>query len=97
MIVLRMQSLTNQQGLAGNTALGIVGLDARVALNPFVMLKELGRDTVGQVGRYMIECSRFEIPDPHEDLKIRNRQAVGREVLAAMCFEPLLEPGEMGA
>ena len=77
----RAHAKASRQALAGNTVLGIVGLDARVAPNPFIVLKELGRDTVGQVGRYVIECSRFEVPDPHEDLKIRDRQAVGRGIL----------------
>ena len=63
----------NKQASAGNTVLGIVGLDSGVALNPFVVLKELGCDTVGQVGRYMIECARFEVPDPHEDFEIGDR------------------------
>ena len=34
---------------AGNTMLDIVCLDARVVLNPLVVLDQLGRDAIGQV------------------------------------------------
>src|SRR5271157_5368966 len=86
----RQRIAESWQYSARNTMLGIVCLDARVVLNPLIMLDQLGRDAIGQVGRYMIECSGPKMPDPHEDLEIRDRQAVGGAVSASMCFEPLL-------
>ena len=56
----------------GDTMLGIVGSYARVALNPFVVLEQLWREAVGQVGRHMIECSGLKVAKPNEDLKIRD-------------------------
>jgi hypothetical protein len=50
--------------------LRIVGLDARVVLNPLIVLNELGCDAIGQVGRDMIEGSGLEVSNPHEDLEI---------------------------
>ena len=70
--------------------LGVVCLDARVILNTLVVLDELGRDAIGQVGRHMIKNSGLKMPDPHEDLEIGDRQAIRSEVAASMCFEPLL-------
>ena len=52
--------------------LGVVSLDARIILNTLIVLDELGRDAIGQVGRHMIKDSGLEVPDPHEDLKIRD-------------------------
>ena len=52
--------------------LGIVGLDARIAFNPFVVLEEHGRDPIGQVGGHVIERSRLKVPKPNEDVKIRD-------------------------
>jgi len=34
------------------------------------MLDQFGGDTIGQVGRHMIEHSRLEVPDPYEHLEI---------------------------
>ena len=75
---------------AGNTMLGVVSLDARIILETLVVLDELGRDAIGQVGRHMIEDSGLKVPDPHEDLEIGDRQAITSEVAASMCFESLL-------
>ena len=50
--------------------LGIVCLDARGVLNPFVVLEELGCDPVGQVGRHMIEGSGLKVADLNEDLDL---------------------------
>ena len=57
---------------AGNTMLGVVRLDARVVLNPLIVLDQLGRDAIGQVGRHMIKDSGLKVSDPHEDLEIRD-------------------------
>jgi hypothetical protein len=70
--------------------LGIVRLDARVVLHPLIVLDQFGRDAIGQVGRHMIERSGPKMPDPYEDLEIRDRQTVGSKVPASMRFEPLL-------
>ena len=70
--------------------LGIVCLDVPVVFNPLIVLNQLRRDAIGQVGRYMIECSGPKMPDEHIDLKIRDRQTVGGEVPASMCVKPLL-------
>ena len=70
--------------------LGIVCLDAPLVLNPLIMLDEFGCYTIWQVSWHMIEYPRLKLPDPHEDLEIRDGKAVGGEVTAAMCFEPLL-------
>ena len=43
----------------------------------------------------MIECSGPKVSDPHKNLEIRERQAVGGEVSASTCIEPLLQPGEI--
>ena len=56
-----------------NTMLGVVGLNARVVLNPLVVLDQLGGDTIGQVGRHTIEDSGFKVSDPYEHLEIRDR------------------------
>ena len=58
--------------LAGNTMLGVVCLDARIILNTPKVLDELARDAIGQVGRHMIKDSGPKVPDPHEDLEIRD-------------------------
>ena len=50
--------------------LGVVSLDVRIILNTLIVLDELGRDAIGQVGRHMIEDSGLKVPDPHEDLEI---------------------------
>jgi hypothetical protein len=52
--------------------LGIVGLDARIVLNPLIVLHELGRHAIGQIGRHMIEYSGLKVPDPYENLEIRD-------------------------
>jgi hypothetical protein len=52
--------------------LGIVCLDARVVLNAFIVLDQLGRDAIGQVSRQMIEDPGLKMSDPHEDLEIRD-------------------------
>lgn len=57
---------------AGNTMLGVVSLDARIILNTLIVLDELGRDAIGQVGRHMIKDSGLKVPDPHEHLEIRD-------------------------
>ena len=44
----------------------------RVKNDPLVVLDELGRDAIGQVGRHMIKHSGLKVPDPHEDLEIRD-------------------------
>jgi len=53
--------------------LGVVCPNARVVLNPLVVLDQPGRDAIGQVGRHMIEDSGLEVPDPHEDLEVGDR------------------------
>jgi hypothetical protein len=58
---------------AGDTILGVVGLDAGVVLHPLIALDQLGRDAIGQVGRNMIEDSGLEVPYPYEDLEISDR------------------------
>jgi hypothetical protein len=49
---------------------GVVRLDARIVPNALVVLDQLGRDAIGQVGRHMIENSGLKMSDPHEDLEI---------------------------
>ena len=55
-----------------NTMLCIVRLDARVVLDPLIMLDQLGRDAIGQVGRHMIEHAGLKVSDPYEHLEIRD-------------------------
>jgi hypothetical protein len=50
--------------------LGVVGLDARVVLNPLTVLDQLGCDAIGQVSRHMIEDSGFKVSDPYEHLEV---------------------------
>ena len=38
--------------------LGVVSLDARIILETLVVLDELGRDAIGQVGRHMARRAR---------------------------------------
>ena len=38
--------------------LGVIGLNTGLVFNSFVMLHELGREAIGQIGWYMIEHSR---------------------------------------
>ena len=52
--------------------LGVVSLDVRITLNTLIVLYELGRDAIGQVGRHMIENSGLKMSQPHEDLEIRD-------------------------
>ena len=70
--------------------LGVVCLDPRIIPNPLIVLDQLGRDIVGQVGRHMIEDSGLELPDQHENLEIRDRETVSSEVTASFCLESLL-------
>ena len=51
---------------------GVVCPNARVVLNALIVLDQLGRDAIGQVGRHIIKDSGLKVPDPHEDLEIRN-------------------------
>ena len=67
---------------ARSTKIGIVGLDAGVAHNTLIVLNQLWRDALGQVGRNMIECSGPKVSDQLGDLEIRDRQSVGGEVPA---------------
>jgi hypothetical protein len=59
-----------KSGSAGDTMPGVVRLDARIVPNALVVLDQLGRDAIGQVGRHMIENSGLKMSDPHEDLEI---------------------------
>jgi hypothetical protein len=55
---------------AGDTMFGVVDLDAGVVLHPLIVLDQLGRDSIGQIGGYVINDSRSQVPDPHENLEI---------------------------
>jgi hypothetical protein len=70
--------------------LGVVCLDARVVLNALIVLDQLGRDAIGQLGRHMIKDSGLKMSDPYEDLEIGDRQAIPSEVATSMCLESLL-------
>ena len=53
----RMVSKSRKHPSAGITMLGIVCLDARLVLNPLIMLNEFRCDAIWQIGRHMIEYS----------------------------------------
>jgi hypothetical protein len=48
---------------ASDTMLGIVGLNARVVLNPLVVLDQLGRDAIRQVSGHVIKDPRLQMTD----------------------------------
>jgi hypothetical protein len=68
----RTRDTSAEKWSAGNTMFCIVCLDARVVLNAVIVLDQLGRGAIGQVGRHMIKNSGLKVPDPHEDLEIRD-------------------------
>jgi hypothetical protein len=64
---------------AGNTMLGIVSLNARVVLNPLIVLDQLGCDAIGQVGRQMIEGSGRQCHGNSDSSTVRRRLASSDE------------------
>jgi hypothetical protein len=51
----------------------VIRLKARIVLNPLIVLNQLGRYAIRQIGRNMIKDAGPEMPNPHKDLEIRDR------------------------